>query len=220
MQNYMGTNNLDADVFCTTAPQGGVIRNQIPEICNQLVPSNSTDLFISRACPASLGCYSNGVGVFEVQPLNVQPNGKSVNMPPPLPSLSLLPESSSSLLLSLSSLTNSILTYHTGQGKVVRKWARTDKTCGTSIPLISGGKDGSNTAYCVGATAGSSQWALLGMDLETGKETLYYQFYKEWGAKNLFVNPFYAGVEVSQSPFLFIHPMAAYLLTLFCYYYQ
>ena len=85
-----------------------------------------------------------------------------------------------------------------GQAKVVRKWTRTDKTCGTSIPLISKGKDGSNTAYCVGADTNSSQWALIGMDLETGKDTLNYRFYKDWGAKNLFSNPFYAGVEVSK----------------------
>ena len=53
-----------------------IVRRQIPEICDTLVPANSTDLFISRACPAALGCYSSGVAVYEIQPQAPQPNGK------------------------------------------------------------------------------------------------------------------------------------------------
>jgi hypothetical protein len=69
VQNYMGEESLDDDVFCTTAPQqSGVVRAQIPEICKQLLPSNSTDLFISRACPPALGCYSLGAAVYEIDP--------------------------------------------------------------------------------------------------------------------------------------------------------
>jgi len=56
-----------------------------------------------------------------------------------------------------------------------------DRSCGTSIPLISKGKDGSNAAYCVGAEAGSSQWTLLGMDLTTGEDVLKHQVRKEGG---------------------------------------
>ena len=186
----------------TQAPSGGIVRSQIPEICKQLLPSNSTDLFLSRACPPALGCYSLGAAVYEINPALKEANG---------------------------------------QDKVIRQWTRTDRSCGTSIPLISKGKDGSNAAYCVGAEAGSSQWALLGMDLTTGEDVLNHQvrlsffffsltyvppsflpsflpslppslhstyplismfshnnqkqFYKEFGAKNIFVNPFYAGVE-------------------------
>jgi hypothetical protein len=79
-----------------------------------------------------------------------------------------------------------------GQNKVSRAWTRMDKSCGTSIPLIS---KGSNAAYCVGAEAGSSQWTLLGMDMDTGKDVFSHQFYEEFGARNIFINPFYAGVE-------------------------
>ena len=64
--------------------------------------------------------------------------------------------------------------------KVTRQWTRTDRSCGTSIPLISG-KAGSNAAYCVGAEEGSSQWTLLGMDLTTGEDVLSHQVWKEGG---------------------------------------
>ena len=95
-------------------------------------------------------------------------------------------------------------------------------------------KEGSSAAYCVGADAGSTQWALMGMDMETGvcvrmdacrspttqpdqqnkntntpphhnhrppppllllppasigKDVLNFQFYKDFGARNIFANP-------------------------------
>lgn len=205
VQNYMGMTELDDSVFCTTvrlgvgherggpgvavklrggegsgsshgglapprvmvlflrpclslplpsqAPQGGFVREQIPQICDQLLPYNSTDLFLSRACPPALGCYSPGMAVYEMDPHAMESNG---------------------------------------QNKVSRAWTRMDKSCGTSIPLIS---KGSNAAYCVGAEAGSSQWTLLGMDMDTGKDVFSHQFYEEFGARNIFINPFYAGVE-------------------------
>lgn len=157
VQNYMGMTTLDDEVFCTTAPSGGIVRSQIPEICRQLLPynSNDTDLFLSRACPPALGCYSLGAAVYEINPSLKESNGMD---------------------------------------KVTRQWTRTDRSCGTSIPLISG-KAGSNAAYCVGAKEGSSQWTLLGMDLTTGEDVLSHQFYKDFGAQNIFINPFYAGVE-------------------------
>lgn len=33
------------------------------------------------------------------------------------------------------------------------------------------------------------QWALKGMDLATGKDVLDFQFYPEFGARNIFANP-------------------------------
>eukprot|EP00624_Nannochloropsis_granulata_P002188 evm.model.NODE_21050_length_7120_cov_19.655758.1 len=107
------SNVLDLPV--ETAPSSGIIRSQIPEICRQLLPynSNDTDLFLSRACPPALGCYSLGAAVYEINPSLKESNGMD---------------------------------------KVTRQWTRTDRSCGTSIPLISG-KAGSNAAYCVEASA-------------------------------------------------------------------
>lgn len=157
VQNYMGKTSLDDDVFCTTAPAQGIVRDQIPEICRQLLPFNSsdTDLFLSRACPPALGCYSLGAATYEINPDLKEANG---------------------------------------EGKVTRNWARSDMSCGTTIPLISK-KAGSNAVYCVGADEGGSQWTLMGLDMDSGKTVLNYQFYKEFGARNIFINPFYAGVE-------------------------
>lgn len=41
---------------------------QIPEICKQLLPANGTDLFVARACPPALGCYSLGAALYEIDP--------------------------------------------------------------------------------------------------------------------------------------------------------
>ena len=51
---------------------------QIPTICNQLLPSNSTDLFISRACPPALGCYSLGAAVYEIDPETKEAGGSAL----------------------------------------------------------------------------------------------------------------------------------------------
>lgn len=50
-------------------------KKQIPEICKQLLPANGTDLFISRACPPALGCYSLGAALYEINPEAKEANG-------------------------------------------------------------------------------------------------------------------------------------------------
>jgi hypothetical protein len=47
-----------------------------------------------------------------------------------------------------------------------------------------------------GLTKSSDQWALLGMDMKTGKSLVSFEFFDKNGARNFFANPFYAGVEV------------------------
>ena len=79
---------------------------------------------------------------------------------------------------------------------VARVWGRDDVSCGTSIPLISTNPE-SRVVYCVGLTKGSTQWALLGMDLATGADRTNLQFYERNLALNALANPFYAGVEAT-----------------------
>lgn len=83
-----------------------------------------------------------------------------------------------------------------GQEDVRRIWTRDDVSCGTSIPLISTHLD-SRVVYCVGLTKGSNQWALLGMDLDSGADRTNLQFYERNLALNALANPFYAGVEAT-----------------------
>lgn len=47
-----------------------------------------------------------------------------------------------------------------------------------------------------GAKKGSPLWSLVGLELETGKDALVFEFYKKNRNDNFFANPFYAGVEV------------------------
>ena len=69
-----------------------------------------------------------------------------------------------------------------------RVWARDDVSCGTSIPLISTHPE-SPIVYCAGLRQGSHQWALLGMDLATGGDRAYLQFYERDLALNALANP-------------------------------
>lgn len=75
-----------------------------------------------------------------------------------------------------------------GTWPVRRAWAREDVSCGTSIPLISTHPE-SPIVYCAGLKKGSNQWALLGMDLETGRDRTHLQFYERNLALNALANP-------------------------------
>lgn len=49
----------------------------------------------------------------------------------------------------------------------------------------------------IGLTSGSTQWALIGLDLDTGADRTLLQFYDYNWAHNALANPFYAGVEAT-----------------------
>ena len=154
VQNYMGTDRLNDDIMCASAPRPeSRLRRRLAEYClSRNDAKNPQDLFPTKICPVLFGCSAFGAAVYEI-------------MGP-------------------------------GQKDVARVWAREDVSCGTSIPLLST-HDNSRVAYCVGLKKGSSQWALLGMDLDTGVDRTNLQFYERNLALNALANPFYAGVEAT-----------------------
>lgn len=154
VQNYMGTDRLNNDIVCASAPRPeSSIRRRLADYClSRRDAKNPQDLFPTKTCPVIFGCSAFGAAVYEI-------------MGP-------------------------------DQGDVARVWAREDISCGTSIPLISM-HNNSRMVYCVGLKKGSTQWALLGMDLETGEDRTNLQFYDRNLALNALANPFYAGVEAT-----------------------
>jgi len=154
VQNYMGTDRLNDDIMCASAPRPeSSLRRRLADYClSRRDAKNPQDLFPTKTCPVIFGCSAFGAAVYEV----IGPDQKDV----------------------------------------ARVWARDDISCGTSIPLIST-HNNSRMTYCVGLKKGSTQWALLGMDLETGEDRTNLQFYDRNLALNALANPFYAGVEAT-----------------------
>jgi hypothetical protein len=76
VQNYMGKDRLSPDTQCTSAQPGSFRHARLTEFCANLMASaNTTDLFISKACPPAMGCMSLGAAVYEVQPYNKGQDG-------------------------------------------------------------------------------------------------------------------------------------------------
>jgi hypothetical protein len=170
VQNYLGKDELDPSVTCASAPrQYSALRRRLGSYCHQrLDPKNPADLFPVRACPVVLGCSAFGAALYELVP--------------PAPAAAAVEAEGAGGVGADAGASAS------APWAVKRTWTREDVSCGTSIPMISTHAE-SPIVYCSGLKKGSNQWALLGMDLETGRDRAHLQFYERNLALNALANP-------------------------------